>query len=100
MKNFGGYFDPQKKLERTKELEDIMNNSNFWNDKRESEKVISELNELKRIINRTEVLKDKIASNYSMVVLGQMAHWKNSQCLWLAISWNNSRLMGALFWSL
>ena len=67
MKNFGGYFDPQKKFDRIKDLEEVMNNPNFWNDKRESEKVISELNELKRVINKTEILKDKISSNYSMV---------------------------------
>jgi len=67
LKNFGGYFDPQKKFDRIKDLEEVMNNPNFWNDKRESEKVISELNELKRVINKTEILKDKISSNYSMV---------------------------------
>ena len=41
--NYGGYFEPEKKQKRIQELENKMEESNFWNNKRESEKVISEL---------------------------------------------------------
>ena len=43
-----------------------MKSPTFWDDKRESGKVINELNSLKRIIEKTEELKNKINSNYSM----------------------------------
>lgn len=44
-----------------------MQEENFWNDKRKSESVISELNGLKNIINRTEKLKDKIKGNIEII---------------------------------
>lgn len=67
MKNFGGYFDPESKIQKINELEEIMNNPNFWNDKRESEKVIIELNDLKKTVSKTENLKKKINDNYLML---------------------------------
>ena len=67
MKNFGGYFDPEDKQKRIIELEELMKNPNFWDDKRKSETIINELNSLKRIVDKTEELKNKISSNYSMV---------------------------------
>ena len=67
MKNFGGYFDSESKKDEIKKLEDLMSNPNFWLDKRESEKVINNLNSLKRIVEKTENLKVKINSNYLMV---------------------------------
>src|SRR5574344_1985938 len=44
---YGCYFDPDKTLNRIKELESIMTDSDFWNDKKSSEAVINELNYLK-----------------------------------------------------
>ena len=44
-----------------------MNDSNFWNDKKESEKVISKLIELKRILNETKEIKKKIESNLEIL---------------------------------
>ena len=67
MKNFGGYFDPESKNEEIKKLEELMNDSNFWNDKRESEKVISNLNSLKGIVEKVDDLKNQINNNYLMV---------------------------------
>ena len=40
-----------KYLKRIKELEDIMSSPNFWDNQRESEKVITELNNLKKSID-------------------------------------------------
>lgn len=60
---YGGYFESEKKIERKKELENIMNSPNFWNDKKKSENVISELNSIKDIITSCDSLKNKIDSD-------------------------------------
>ena len=44
-----------------------MNEPDFWNDKNSSESVISELNNLKNIINNVEELKNKIISNLDLI---------------------------------
>lgn len=44
-----------------------MNESNFWDDKKTSEKVIYELNLLKKSIDKAEKLKEKINENYLML---------------------------------
>lgn len=65
--NYGGYFEPEKKQQRIKELEDIMSEPNFWNDKKESEKIISELNLLKKSIEDVSNLKNKIENNLEII---------------------------------
>ncbi len=65
--NYGGLFDPDSKKERIKELENIMNSSNFWNDKSKSEEVLSELNTLKSKIKSLEELKTNIESNMELL---------------------------------
>lgn len=44
-----------------------MKDPNFWNNKRESEKIISNINSLKNIINKVESLKQKIENNNEML---------------------------------
>lgn len=44
-----------------------MNGPNFWDDKKSSESVIVELNELKNTINNVEMLREKIKSNLSLI---------------------------------
>lgn len=58
--NYGGYFDPVKKCERIKELEQQQLEPNFWSDKKNSEIVIAELNELKKIVDQIECLEEEI----------------------------------------
>ena len=65
--SYGGLFDPDSKKERIKELENIMNSSNFWNDKSKSEEVLSELNTLKSKIKSLEELKTNIESNMELL---------------------------------
>ena len=65
--HYGGYFDPDTKSKRIKELEEIMNEPNFWNDKKTSEKVINELNTLKNQMNKVEELKEKVITNKEML---------------------------------
>ena len=44
-----------------------MKDPNFWNDKRESEKIISNINSLKNIIEKVKSLKEKIESNCEII---------------------------------
>lgn len=44
-----------------------MNNPNFWNNKKESEQVINELNNLKNNLEKVSTLKNKITSNFDIV---------------------------------
>jgi peptide chain release factor 2 len=64
---YGGHFDPDKKHVRIKELESLINQVDFWNNKKDSEKVISELNDLKRNLDSLTNLKNKIESNYELL---------------------------------
>ena len=65
--NYGGCFDPDKKKLEIERLEGLINGPNFWDDKRNSEKVISELNTLKRSVEEVEKLREKINDNYSVL---------------------------------
>lgn len=69
MKNYGGLFEPEEKNKRIKELEQLMNQPNFWDDKKNSESVINELNTLKNTLNDVEKLKNKISSNFELVLM-------------------------------
>ena len=66
---YGGHFDPNVKKVRISELENLMNNPNFWNDKEKSEEIVSELNLLKSKINNVEALKNNIDSNLELIDL-------------------------------
>ena len=60
---YGGYFDPEATLSRIKELESIMNEANFWDDKKRSESVIKEVNALKNRYDKTFNLRKHIIDN-------------------------------------
>lgn len=57
---YGGLFDADLKQKRINELDKIMKEDNFWNDKRKSEAIISEYNSLKKLLEDTENLKEEI----------------------------------------
>jgi len=65
--NYGGYFDVEKKQIRIQELEEIMKEPTFWDNQRKASTIINESNALKKIITRTESLKNKIQSNQEML---------------------------------
>ncbi len=65
--NYGGHFEPEKKENRIHELEQVMNEPNFWDDKKKSETVIQELNQLKNQLTKIKHLKEKITSNIEIV---------------------------------
>lgn len=64
---YGGHFDPDKLNARLKELEEKTNDPDFWSNRRESEKVISEINNIKRKIESVSSLKEKILSNVDLI---------------------------------
>ena len=64
---YGGYFEPDSKLKRKAELEELMNNPGFWDDKKSSERVISELNSIKSVLDDCSNLRNKIDSDIELI---------------------------------
>ena len=64
---YGGYFEPEEKLKRKQELENLMKEANFWDDKRKSEEVINELNSIKNILEDCQTLKNRIESDIELI---------------------------------
>lgn len=65
--SYGGLFDPDSKNKRITELENEMLDGNFWNDKEHSESVVSELNNLKSIINSVSQVKKEISDALELI---------------------------------
>ena len=57
--NYGGCFDTDTKNKRISELENLMQASDFWDNRDKSESVITELNSLKKTINEVSYLKNR-----------------------------------------
>lgn len=66
---YGGHFDSNNKQKRIQELEKKMNESDFWNNQKNSSKIISECNTLKNILKEFNDLKNKIDGNIEMLQL-------------------------------
>ncbi len=66
---YGGYFESDGKVDEKKSLELEMSKPNFWDDKRNSEKVINAFNGIKDILDRCSSLKNRIYSNYDLACL-------------------------------
>ena len=57
---YGGHFDPDSKHDRLVELQDIMSSNNFWDDRQNSEKIISEYNDISALLEDVNCLKEDI----------------------------------------
>ncbi len=57
---YGGHFDPEGKKQKLKELDEIMKDPNFWNDRRKAENIINEFNTIKNTLEKAETLKNDI----------------------------------------
>ena len=57
---FGGLFDLDEKTKKLNLLEKEYNNPEFWNDRKQAEEKIKEINHLKEIINPVLIIKDNI----------------------------------------
>lgn len=66
---YGGHFDPDIKKKRITELENEMNSINFWDDKKHSEEVLNEVNNLKNKLSKIEKIKNEIESNLEIIDL-------------------------------
>lgn len=82
--NYGGLFDTNFLKKRIKELEDLMLDVNFWNDKKNSKKVINELNDLKEKISTVEKLKNHINENRELIYL--LEHEEDTEVIQLLSS--------------
>ena len=67
MKIYGGYFDPINTKAKIEELESLMNEPDFWNDKKKSEEVIKELNSLKNKYENIYNLRNHILDNIDIL---------------------------------
>lgn len=63
----GGLFDLDSKIKRVEEINNLMLDSSFWDDRASSEKIVSELKHDKNIIDNINNLESKINSNIDML---------------------------------
>ena len=63
---YGGLFDLDCKLERKKELDNIINSSDFWSSN-DRESILKENNSLNEIIDNIMYVKNKIDSNINIL---------------------------------
>lgn len=57
---YGGYFDIEGKKKKIKELEEQMSSSTFWNNQEESSRVVSLLNELKKVVKDITSITERV----------------------------------------
>lgn len=69
MTNYGGFFDVDKKNIRIAKLTEEMNNPQFWDDKEKAERIIEEINELKKKVDKISNLRAKIGDNLELISL-------------------------------
>ena len=63
---YGGLFDLDNKLIRKKELENIINDVDFWNSN-DRENILKENNSLNELINNIIYVKNKISNNIDIL---------------------------------
>ena len=64
---YGGHFDIPTKKEDIKRLNEIVNQSSFWDDPKEAEKTLKKLNELKNIVEPLDNLKTNIETSLELL---------------------------------
>ena len=57
--NYGGHFDPEKRKETIKKLEEEISKPHFWDDKKHSEEVITNLNNEKKVLEEVQNLLEE-----------------------------------------
>lgn len=66
---YGGHFDVDQKLLKIDELNDEINNPNFWDDQDNARNIIDKVNNLKKMTNSIIDVKKKILNNIDTVKL-------------------------------
>ena len=64
--NYGGFFDITEKEQEILKLEKLMEKDGFWSDRKESEKIIQKLNNLKNSVKEIKELKKLINDNLEL----------------------------------
>ncbi len=64
--NYGGYFDIEGKEEKIRSLEEQMSSSSFWNNQEESNKVVSLINDLKKVVRDVSSIRGRVKDLDSM----------------------------------
>ena len=72
---YGGHFDPDKLNDKLASLEEKTSDPNFWSNRRESEKIIGEINSIKRKLENVSKLKEKITSNLDLDLLAKLVRY-------------------------
>lgn len=66
---YGGYFELDSKKIKIQKLEEEMNNPHFWDDSNQANKIIYEVNNLKKELENVSNLRNKIESNIELINL-------------------------------
>ena len=61
--NCGGIFELDQERQKIKDLDNIINSPNFWNDRKKSDQIIKEKTELEAVVNKVESIKKQIQDN-------------------------------------
>jgi len=64
---YGGHFDIGSKEKRIESLSEQMMRDDFWNDRNNAENTISEMNDLKLVVNSVKDNKNKIKNNLEII---------------------------------
>ena len=64
---YGGHFDPNKLEEEKASLEEKTKDSNFWSNQREAEKIINQINNIKKKLENVSSLQEKINNNLDLI---------------------------------
>ncbi len=57
---YGGHFDPEGKQKKLDELDKLMKEPSFWDDRRKAESIINEFNTIKSTLDKAKTLKEDI----------------------------------------
>ena len=57
---YGGHFDAENKQKKLEELDDTMKKTDFWDDRKKAEEIISEYNSIKNSLEKTKKAKEEI----------------------------------------
>ena len=72
--NYGGLFDTDKIKEEIRKLEDKMSSPNFWDDKKNSERVIQELKSLKNKLDSITSLKNDSENDLEIISMQEIEY--------------------------
>lgn len=64
---YGGLFDVSSKEQEIKQLEEAMNASDFWDNRRQAEETIKKLNTLKKVVENLKEVKANLEANLATV---------------------------------